>query len=83
MSDATARNLRHDLLNDLNVLRLACEALKYPIEPVEQLRYLDDLRSACESIGSRLDEMYGPLPVHTDRVAPCQWMMDAPSFLQI
>ena len=83
MSEPTARNLRHDLLNDLNVLRLACEALRFPLEPAEQLTYLDDLRSACDAICGRLDEMFGPMPVHTDRVAPCQWMMDAPSFLQI
>jgi hypothetical protein len=82
MSDVTGKSLRHDLLNQLNVLRLACEALELPIEPAEQLNYLDNLRSACESISSHLDEMYGPLPRHTDRVAACQWMMDGPAFLQ-
>jgi hypothetical protein len=82
MHDATGKSLRHDLLNDLNVLRLACEALDLPIGPAEQLIYLDDLRSACESICGRLDEMFGPLPVHPDRVAPCQWMMDGPAFIQ-
>lgn len=84
MHDATTgKRLRHELLNSLNVLRLACEALELPIDPAEQLIYLDDLRSACDSISDRLDEMYGPLPVHPDRVAPCQWMMDTPSFLQL
>ena len=78
----TEKSLRHDLLNDLNSLRLACAALELPLEPAEQVIYLDDMRLACESISGRLDEVFGPLPVHTDRVAPCQWMMDPPAFLQ-
>lgn len=76
------RGLRHDLLNDLNALRLACAALELPMEPAEQAVYLDDVRSACESISDRLDEVFGPLPMRPDRVAPCQWMMDPPAFLQ-
>jgi hypothetical protein len=82
MHDATGKSPRHDLLNDLNTLRLACEAIALPIGPGKQLACLDDLLAACESIGDRLDELFGPLPVRPDRVAPCQWMMDQPAFLQ-
>lgn len=82
MHDATGKSLRHELLNDLNVLRLACEAIELPVTSAERLAYLDDLRAACDAISGRLDEMYGPLPVHPDRVAPFQWMMDGPALLQ-
>ena len=82
MHDATGNTLRHELLNGMNALRLACEALALPLRPAQQLACLDDLCAACDSISDRLDEAFGPLPIHPDRVAPCQWMMDQPAFLQ-
>ena len=82
MEAALGKGLRDDLLKELNTLRVACEALGFPMEPAAQAIYLDDMRSACDAVTDHLDEMYGPLPVHPDRVAPFQWIMDPESYPQ-